>query len=60
MLIYQINTNLYKRQIKNIKTINEDKTIRIIIVKKNNKFIIKYCSDDEIITKNMICAANTR
>lgn len=34
---------------KNIKTIEEDKTIGIIICKKNNKYIIEYCSDDRII-----------
>lgn len=36
---------------KNIKTIEEDKTIGIIIVKKDNKYIMKYCSDDRIITR---------
>ena len=36
---------------KNIKTINEDKTIGIIIVKKNDKYIMEYCSDERIITK---------
>ena len=36
---------------KNIKTIEEDKTIGIIICKKNNKFIMQYCSDDRIIAK---------
>ncbi len=34
---------------KNIKTIEEDKTIGIIICKKNNKYIIEYCSDNRII-----------
>ena len=33
---------------KNIKTINQDKTIRIIICKKDNQFIIEYCSDERI------------
>lgn len=36
---------------KNIKTIEEAKTIGIIIVKKNNKYIIEYCSDDRIIAR---------
>ena len=36
---------------KNIKTINEDKTIGIIIVKKNDKYVMEYCSDDRIISK---------
>lgn len=33
---------------KNIKTINQDKTIGIIICKKDNKFLMEYCSDDRI------------
>lgn len=36
---------------KNLKTIEEDKTIGIIIVKRNDKYIMEYCSDDRIITK---------
>ena len=36
---------------KNIKTIDEDKTIGIIIVKKNDKYIMEYCSDDRILAK---------
>lgn len=36
---------------KNIKTIEEDKTIGMIIVKKNNKYIMEYCSDDRIVSK---------
>lgn len=36
---------------KNIKTIEEDKTIGIIIVKKNDKYIMEYCSDERIIAK---------
>ena len=36
---------------KNIKTLDENKTIGIIICKKNNKYIIEYCSDDRILTK---------
>ena len=36
---------------KNIKTIEEDKTKGIIIVKKNDKYIMEYCSDDRIISK---------
>ena len=35
----------------NIKTIEENKTVGIIICKKNNKYIIKYCSDDRIISR---------
>lgn len=36
---------------KNLKKINQDKTIGIIICKKYNKFIIEYCSDDRIIAR---------
>lgn len=33
---------------KNIKSINHDKTIGIIIVKKDNKIILEYSSDERI------------
>ena len=33
---------------KNIKDISQDKTIGIIICKKDNKFIMEYCSDERI------------
>lgn len=36
---------------KNLKTNEENKTIGIIICKKDNKYIIEYCSDDRIITR---------
>lgn len=36
---------------KNLKTFEEDKTIVIIIVKKDNNFIMEYCSDNRIISK---------
>ena len=39
---------------KNIKTIVEDKTIGIIIVKKNDKYIMEYCSDDRIIAREYV------
>ncbi len=35
----------------NIKKVNHDKTIGIIICNKNNKYIIEYCSDKRIIAK---------
>jgi len=35
----------------NLKTINQDKTIGIIIVKRNNKYIMEYCSDNRILSK---------
>lgn len=39
---------------KNIKKINMDKTIGIIIVKKENKFIMEYCSDERIFSSKYI------
>ena len=33
---------------KNIKSINQDKTIGIIITKEDNKYIMSYCSDERI------------
>ena len=39
---------------KTIKSINQDKTIGIIIVRKNNKFIMEYCSDKRILSKEYI------
>ena len=38
----------------NIKTINQDKTIGIIICKENNEFIIKYTSDKRILSKEFV------
>ena len=35
----------------NLRKVNQDKTIGIIICKQDNKYIIKYCSDDRIITR---------
>ena len=39
---------------KNIKTIYHDKTVGIIICKKNNEFVIEYASDDRILSKEYI------
>ena len=36
---------------KNIKTIEEGDTVGIIICKQDNKYVIKYCSDDRIISR---------
>ena len=36
---------------KNIKNIEDDKTVGIIICKKDNKYIIEYCSDKRIISR---------
>lgn len=38
----------------NIKKINQDKTIGIIICKNENKYIIKYCSDKRIVAREYI------
>ena len=35
----------------NLRKINQDKTIGIIICRKDNKYVIKYCSDDRIISR---------
>ena len=39
---------------KNIKTINQDKTIGIIICKRDNHYYIEYSSDSRIISRNYI------
>ena len=36
---------------KELRTINQDKTIGIIICKKDNQFIMEYCSDERILTR---------
>lgn len=38
----------------NIKKINQNKTIGIIICKEDNKYIIKYSSDSRIISREYI------
>ena len=35
----------------NLRRINQDKTIGIIICKKDNKYVIEYCSDNRIISR---------
>ena len=35
----------------NLRNLNQDKTIGIIIYKQDNKYIIKYCSDERIIAR---------
>ena len=37
--------------VKNIKTIEENDTVDIIICKKDNKYVIEYCSDKRIIAR---------
>ena len=36
----------------NLKAINQEKTIGIIICKKENKYVIEYCSDKRIVTRH--------
>ena len=36
---------------KNLRKYNQDKTIGIIISKKDNKYVIEYCSDLRIISR---------
>ena len=36
---------------KNVKGIDDDKTVGIIICKQNNQYVIDYCSDDRIIAR---------
>ena len=35
----------------NLKKIHQDKTIGIIICKQDNNYVIKYCSDNRIISR---------
>ena len=39
---------------KHLKKITQDKTIGIIICKKDNKFIMEYCSDSRILTREYL------
>ena len=48
--IGQIQTNMNYID-KKIKTIEENRTVGIIIVKKNDKYIMEYCSDERILTR---------
>lgn len=34
-----------------VKTIEDNKTVGIIICKENNEYIIKYCSDRRVISR---------
>lgn len=36
---------------KNVKTIEENSTVVIIICKQDNEYVIKYCSDNRIIAR---------
>ena len=43
----------------NLKKITQDKTIGIIICKKDNHFIMEYCSDPRILSREYILSDNT-
>lgn len=38
----------------NLRKINQEKTIGIIITRKNNKYIMEYCSDERVIAKEYV------
>lgn len=37
---------------KNVKSIEDNKTVGIIICKRENKYVIEYCSDKRIVAKH--------
>ena len=39
---------------RNLKKENQDKTIGIIICKKDNEYLIEYCSDKRIISREFV------
>ena len=43
---------------KNLRKINQEKTIGIIICKKENKYIIEYCSDKRILSRTYTLVIN--
>lgn len=38
---------------KNVKCIDDNKTVGIIICRKNNQYVMDYCSDNSIIARDM-------
>ena len=38
----------------NLKTINQNKTVGIIICRQGNDYVVKYCSDDRIIAREYV------
>ena len=45
----QIENKILNHEIyQNVRATNQNKTIGIIICKKENKFVLKYCSDERI------------
>lgn len=41
---------------KNVKEISNNNTIGILICKKENKFVIEYCSDERIAVREYVLA----
>ena len=39
---------------KNLKSEGEENTIGIILVRKNNKYVMEYCSDERIKTREYV------
>ncbi|MBR1748936.1 MAG: DUF1016 family protein, partial [Bacilli bacterium] len=39
---------------KNLKSEEEENTIGIILVRKNNKYVMEYCSDERIKTREYL------
>ena len=39
---------------RNLRKTNQDKTIGIIICKKDNKYVIEYCSDERIVVRKYV------
>ena len=59
MLYYALQIKKYINYIdKNIKDITHDKTIGIIIVRNNNKFVMEYCSDPRIFRTTYMLVSN--
>ena len=40
---------------KNVKSINQDNTIGIVICKRDNVFVMEYCSDDRVYRTTYKC-----
>ena len=55
LLLYNYEYNCFVVVVdKNLRKVTQDKTIGIIICKKDNKFIMEYCSDSRILSKEYI------
>ena len=50
----QIKNELLNNEVLKRLKINQDKTIGIILVRKDNKYIVKYSSDERILSREYI------